>query len=47
LVEALLAEVVDAAAEGGQAVVPSGKEGRLHNKYIYLSSLDGKGKLTP
>jgi hypothetical protein len=35
--EALLAEVVDAPAEVGEAGAPSGEEGRVHDKYIYLS----------
>jgi hypothetical protein len=34
--EALLAEVLDAAAQGSQARPPEGKERRLHDKYIYL-----------
>jgi hypothetical protein len=35
--EALLTEVSDPAAQGGQAGTEGGKEGRVHDKYIYLS----------
>jgi len=44
--ETLLVEVLDALAEGGQARPPGGEERRAHDKYIYLSWLDGKLKIT-
>ena len=37
--KALLADALDATAEGGQAGAPRGKEGSVHDKYIYLSRL--------
>ncbi len=43
--EAVLAQVLDAPAQGGQASAPGGEKRRMHNKYIYLSKLDGKGKM--
>ena len=43
--EALLAEGLDPAAQGGQAGAPVGEERRMHDKYIYLFLLDGKDKI--
>jgi hypothetical protein len=43
----LLAEVLDALAQGSQARPPSRKEEGVHDKYIYLSTLDRQLKMTP
>ena len=45
--EALLAELVDARAQGGQAGAEGGEEGGVHDKYIYLSTLDVQPKISP
>jgi hypothetical protein len=45
--EALLAELLDAGAQGGQACAELRKEGCVHAKYIYLSSLDVQDKMIP
>jgi len=44
--EAVLAEALDAAAEGGQAGAELRKERRVHDKYLYLSRLDVQAKLS-
>jgi hypothetical protein len=45
--EALWAEWAEPAAQGGQPGSESGKERRMHDKYTYVSGLDGKRKMLP
>src|SRR5258708_2013433 len=45
--EALLAEVLDAPAQGSKPRPPHGEKRCAHDKYLYLSQLDSQLKMTP